>query len=220
VENAVTNYDDSFAAFQAAADSLQGEGKPILKFHKSGRWMFGQDDEIFDDGTEIAANIGEAEWGWTYWRGGKPEDRRMIRIATGQRPAMRADLGHTDEDLWEKDDEGKPIDPWAKTFEIPARELEDEQREMIIAGGSRGFEGAFKKLLGQFGAQMRLNTGKVPVLRLDSGNYKHEKWGLTYFPIMTIAEWIDPPTDNEDHEAVENDDSVDDTKSKKKKATF
>jgi len=198
VETAVAAYDDSFAAFQAAADALQGEGKPILKFHKSGRWMFGQDDEVFADGTEIAGNLVGAEWGWVFWRNGKPEDRRMVRIASGQRPALRADLGHTDEDMWERDDEGKPVDPWAKTFEIPARELDGDQREMIIAGGSRGFEGAFKKLLGQFGAQMRMNAGKVPVVELNSGNYKHATYGLTYTPVMAIKEWVDVDGDDED----------------------
>ena len=199
METAVANYDDAFAAFQAAADSLQGEGKPILKFNK-GRWLLGQDDEILEPDTEIPANIAEAEWGWMFWREGKPEDRRMVRIATGQRPALRAELGQDDQELWETDKEGKPIDPWAKTFEIPARELEGDQREVTIAGGSRGFEGAFKKLLSQFGAQMRLNQGKIPVICLGAGHYKHPEYGLTDVPVLSIVRWIDPPADDVDGE--------------------
>lgn len=196
----VAVYDDSFAAFQAAADALLGEGKPILKFVK-GRWMLGQDDEILPPNTEIAANVAEAEWGWIFWRDGKPEERRMVRIATGQRPSMRADLGHDDQAMWETDKNGKQVDPWAKTFEIPARELGGDMREVTIAGGSRGFEGAFKKLLNAFGRDMRLNQGKVPVLTLGADTYRHPEYGITDVPVLILSRWIEPEADATDIEA-------------------
>lgn len=197
MESEVAVYDDSFAAFQAMADSMQGEGKPILKFNK-GRWLLGQDDEILPSDTEIPANIMEAETGWIFWRDGKPEERRMVRIASGRRPEMRADLGHDDKDLWETDKEGKPVDPWAKVYEIPGRELDGDRREMTIAGGSKGFEKAAKKLFQQFTLQGKINKGKVPIVRLGSDTYKHPEYGLTDTPVLTIVRWIDPPVDDED----------------------
>ena len=190
---ALANFDD-FDAFQEAADALQGEGRPILKLDKSGRWFLGQDDEEVADGTQFAANIVESELGWMFWRNGKPEERRMGRVAARFQPAMRADLGHTDEGLWETDDEGRPQDPWRKSFEIPVREIGGDQREITIAGSSRGFEGAFKKLLGQFGKEGRLNEGKMPIVQIDSDSYNHSnpRYGRIYVPIMRIVAWIEP----------------------------
>ncbi|MGI9491883.1 MAG: hypothetical protein ACR2QF_05710, partial [Geminicoccaceae bacterium] len=163
MDTAVAEYDQSFAAFQAQASSMQGEGKAILKFVK-GRYILGQDMEIVEDGTEFLANIMEAETGWIFWRNGKPEERQMVRIATGLRSKMRADLGHLDEQLWELDKESKPIDPWAKTYEIPCREISGDEREITLAGGSKGFETAAKKLFEVFSVQGRVNRGKVPVI--------------------------------------------------------
>lgn len=210
MDTAVATYDDSFAAFQAAADSMQGEGKPILKFNK-GRWLLGQDDEILEPNTEIAVNVMEAETGWIFWRDGKPEERLFVRIASGRKPEMRSSLGHDDQALWETDKEGKPVDPWARVWEIPAREIDGDQREVTIAGGSKGFEKAAKKLFNQFGQEGKLNQGKVAVVQLGAGTYKHPTWGLTDEPYLTITRWIDPPVDLEDDDEPANEPEAEET---------
>lgn len=186
----LATYDDSFAAFQAAADALQGEGKPILKF-KKGDWLFGADGEEFKYGSVIAGNINEAEWGWTHWHDGKPDERRMVRIATGRHPVPRNTLGDQDEDLWETDEQGNKVDPWQKTFDIPSRELYGDRREFVLTGSSRGYEGAFKKLLAQFGKEMKLNHGKIPLIELDGDKYKHSnpQYDWVKVPVMRIVAW-------------------------------
>lgn len=184
----VANYDTAFAAFQAAATALSGDSKPILKFNK-GDWYAGQDNTEIPLGTAVAIDMMSAEWGWIRWHDGKPAERRMAHVATGQPPVPRDSLGHADEALWEKDDEGKPRDPWRKSIEIPVREISGEKREFMLAGSGVGFEGACKALFKAFGEQMRANSGKVPVIELRSGKYQHSKWGIVKVPDMPIVSW-------------------------------
>lgn len=186
-ELVTTNYD----AFGVVAQSLGGEGKPILRFNK-GDWLVGAEADEVDIGTRLAVNIMQAEWGWIFWHDKKPEDRRMVAVATGTPIPSRSDLGHLDKDIWPRDAEGRPQDPWQKTIEIPCRELEDEQRELTIAGSSKGFEGAVKKLFKQFAEEGRINPGKVPIVELGTDRYKHPTYGQVKTPVLTIVEWADP----------------------------
>lgn len=182
--------DNALAAFGAAAAALSGDTKPILKFDK-GDWYLGQDSEEVAMGTRFALNMADAQWGWLRWRNKKVDDRRMVTIASGGAISTRSDLGHLDEQLWERDKDSKPIDPWAKTIELPAREVSDERREVTLSGSSKGWEGCCKALFKAFGEGMRVNPGKIPVVELGVGKYQHREWGIVKVPVLTIVEWAD-----------------------------
>lgn len=186
-----TYNENTFAAFQNAAAALSGDQKPILKFDK-GDWYAGQDNEEMPTGTKLAADMLHAEWGWVRWKDGKPVDRKMVLVASGAGPANRDDLGNLDEGLWDRDDQGKPRDPWQKMIEIPVREISGEMREMVLSGGSRGYEGACKALFKAFGEGMRTNMGKVPVISLSGDKYQHKQYGMVKVPALPIVEWMDP----------------------------
>lgn len=201
----VATYNEGFAAFQQAAASLQGEGKPLFLF-KKGDWLFGQDQEEIAAGTEIALNIAEAEWGWIRWDDKKPVDRKMVLVASGQPMAARDELGHTDQSLWPTDENGNPQDPWQNTIEIPGRRLDGDTEEFVLAGSSRGFHGAVKKLFNAFGKGMRTNAGKVPVITIGVGSYDHKTYGRTKFPILDLSSWKSAdelPAEVEQQELIE-----------------
>jgi hypothetical protein len=181
--------DAAFLAFGAAAAALSGgDQKDILKFDK-GDWYLGQDKEEVPRGAKLAANIMEAEWGWVRWRDGKPVERRMVRIASGAQAATRDALGHLDEQLWERDNQGKARDPWQFMIEIPAREVAGGKREVLLSGGSRGWEGCCKALFQEFGQQMREQGGKAPIVELGSDKYEHKQYGIVKTPLLKIVEW-------------------------------
>jgi hypothetical protein len=185
----VAQYSDSFAAFQAAASVLSGgDQKPILKFEK-GDWYAGQDKREVPNGTKLAADIVHAEWGWVRWSDGKPVERRMVPIAAGQPFAVRDSLGHNDKQLWETDTGGKPRDPWQFMIEIPVRELTGQRAEMVMSGGSKGWEGCCKALFVAFGEQMRANAGKVPIIQLGGDRYQHPTYGIVKTPKLDLVEW-------------------------------
>lgn len=181
--------ENALAAFGQAAAALSGDTKPICKFDK-GDWYLGQEKHEMPNGTCVALNMMDAHWGWLLWRDKKVDDRRMLPVASGQAIAARGDLGHNDQSLWERDPaSGKPIDPWSKTIEIPAREIEGERREMVLSGSSKGWEGCCKALFKQFGEQMRANAGKVPVVSLGTSKYQHPQYGVVKVPVLEIVDW-------------------------------
>jgi hypothetical protein len=184
--------DNAFAAFEAAAASLSGgDQKPILKFQK-GDWYLGQENEEIPNGTKLAANIMEAEWGWVRWSGGKPAERRMVRIATGAQAPTRDTLGHLDRELWDRDNAGKPRDPWQFMVDIPAREIAGQKREVMLSGGSKGWEGCCKALFAAFGKGMRENGGKTPIVQLAGDKYSHGEYGVVKTPKLELVEWKAP----------------------------
>jgi hypothetical protein len=184
----VTVNETAIAAFGAAASALGGDSKPFIRFDK-GDWYTGQDNQELPHGTKLAVDMMHAEWGWIRWKDQKPVDRRMVTIASGQPPAARDTLGGLDEALWDVDASGKRRDPWQRTIELPVREVSGDKRELLIAGSSKGFEGACKRLFKTFGEQMRLNGGKVPIVELRSDKYQHAQYGMVKVPDLPLVEW-------------------------------
>jgi hypothetical protein len=184
----IANYNDAFASFGAAAAALSGDQKAILKFDK-GDWYAGQDSTEIKHGTELAVDIMNAEWGWVRWSNAKPAERRMVMVASGQVPAPRDSLGHSDERMWDVDKEGKARDPWQRTIELPVREVSGERREFTMAGSSKGFEGACKRLFKAFSEGVRANAGKIPVITLGADTYKHPNFGMVKVPDLKVTGW-------------------------------
>lgn len=180
-------------AFGSAAAALSGAGKPFLAF-KKGDWYFGQDQKEIAAGTRVAVNLMEAEWGWLCWKDEKVQDRKMVLVASGQGIASRNDLGDHDQDLWAVDEKGNPQDPWQKTIEIPGRFIDGEKDEFMMAGASKGWEGACKALFKQFGENAAANAGKVAIVEIGGGKYNHKVYGITKVPVLTLVDWADPET--------------------------
>jgi hypothetical protein len=183
-----TYNDTAVAAFGQAAAALSGDAKALLKLDK-GDWYTGQPPVEVPNGTELAIDMMQAEWGWVRWKDNKPAERRMTLVASGAQVPARDALGHLDEGLWDRDETGKPRDPWQKTIELHAREVSGEKREFLIAGSSRGFEGCCKQLFKTFGEGMRANAGKVPVVALGGDKYQHQKYGMVKVPALPLVAW-------------------------------
>jgi hypothetical protein len=178
-----------------AASALSGGDKLILK-HNKGDWLLGQEDEDVPQGTLIAVDMQNAEWGWLRWYDSKPADRRMHLISSGQAPEPRDALDHDDKELWERDPmTNEPRDPWQKTIEIPARELSGERREVLLSGSSRGWEGACKALFKQYGEGLAAGKGALtPIVKLGVSHYDHKNkaFGRIKVPVLELVEWREP----------------------------
>jgi hypothetical protein len=185
----IATHDDVLSAFAAAAEQLSTGAKPILKFQK-GDWLLGQEAEELKPGTRLALNMLDAEHGWVRWKDGKPAERKMTRIAARVPIPSRHELGHHDEELWDKDGDGRPRDPCKMMLDFPARELEGERREVVVSGGSRGWEGCCKALLTDFASSARQNPGKTPIVELGSGRYQHKTYGMVKVPALPIVTWL------------------------------
>ncbi len=177
---------DPFAAYGAEAASGSGD---FLKFSK-GEWLLGQNNEEQPLGRRLVANMSELSIGWIRWKDGKPAERRMGFLSQGFRPEARDALGHTDEALWDTDNDGKPQDPWTATNELPLADPETGE-QMTFAASSKGGIGGIGNLCKAYGKEYRLQGDKVPVIELRRDSYMHPVYKKLYVPVLPIVAWVE-----------------------------
>jgi hypothetical protein len=176
---------DPFAAYGQEAAS---GGGAYLKFSK-GEWLLGQNDDEIELGRRLAANMDELSIGWIRWADGKPAERRMGLLAQGHKAEARDALGYADQTLWEKDDQGKPKDPWNFTNELPLADPETGE-QMTFSASSKGGIGCMGNLCKAYGKEYRQQPGMVPVIELGRDSYRHPTYGKTYVPVVNIVGWV------------------------------
>ena len=159
----------------------------FLKYVK-GAFVFGIDEEKMALGTELVPNLHEGKIGWLKWKGGEVVEEKMFAWATGH--PYREDLGDLDQDLWEVDDDGKPIDPYSETATLPFKNPRTGE-EFTFSTSSTGGRQAVAKLIYAWRHGVTQGKSGLPVVTLGSDTYKHKKYGLTHFPVLKIARWED-----------------------------
>jgi hypothetical protein len=106
---------------KTAAEEDAGFEK-ILKF-KKGDYLIGEDPVSL--GTEyIAHAIGWTKC-WIKFVNGEVAERKIYRVAHGEKPPERDELDDQDESQWKVGIDGKPADPWVFQYLLP---LEDPAR--------------------------------------------------------------------------------------------
>ena len=221
--NAVTPINGGALAPQPDYDPYAAYGQEaanagtFLKFSK-GEWLLGQNDDEVELGRLLVANMAELSIGWIRWADGKPAERRMGLLGGGFKPEPRDALGHDDQTLWEKDNEGRPKDPWNFTNELPLADPETGE-QMTLSVSSKGGIGAVGNLCKAYGREYRQREGLVPVLELGRDSYKHPEYGKTYVPVLSIVDWMEnsgvpTPASNDDDPEPEGDHDVNDVKEK------
>ncbi len=159
----------------------------FLKYVK-GSFIFGIDEDELARGTELVPNMEEIGVGWLKWQGGEVVEENMALWATGH--PYREDLGDLDRDLWETDDDGKPIDPWTETATVPFKDPGTGQ-EFTFSTSSAGGRRAVSKLVYAWRHGVTQGKSGLPVVAIDSDTYKHKKYGPVFFPTLTITRWED-----------------------------
>jgi hypothetical protein len=110
--------DESNPWLEIAAELDRLIGAPYLKFSKQGEFAI-SDTETLPAGTRCVAHTDEIMFGWRKWQDNKVVETRMGRVADRFVPPQRQDLGDTDEDEWELQDDGSRKDRWQFTASVP-----------------------------------------------------------------------------------------------------
>ena len=103
-------------------------------------------------------------------------------------------LGDEDEDLWERDSQGKPRDPWQFTNYLIMKDEGapgEEGHLYTLALNSRGGLNAIGDLCKKYGKEMRSKPDEWPVVTLgvDSYNHPNKEYGRIKVPVLTIQGW-------------------------------
>lgn len=165
---------------------IKGE---LLK-HSKGKFFRGKDGDEVAPGALMIAAVPWALGGHQKWVDNRPAGQHIGFIATGF-TSTRAELGDTDQNLWEIDENGKRRDPWQPAFALYL--LNEDGEVLTFVTSSKGGERSIRKLCGDYAEKAIDYPDQVPVVELGVDSYKHSNptFGRIYFPTFKIVKWVD-----------------------------
>lgn len=219
----------SFAnPFAAAGQGAMGATTYIKFSGASGDFTYGQDEEELPHGTQLAADVENSQWIWTFWWEGNALETVNYMVAENpkgveQEPDFLPEKYDGDMSLEEireaQADRAQNFrDGWSCQASLGMREIGGEGTEYTIRLNGGVAVNAFKTLLLSFGRQYKFKDGQLPVVELSARSYKSKVKGVgkRWAPLLKIVDW---KTEEELQEAVGDDpadyDDVDDTPPKR-----
>jgi hypothetical protein len=186
---------DPFAAYGASV----GQQGDFLTFNK-GEYQAGQDKVEIKLGTRLVANMPGFRRGWRRWQDKKVVEDLTSLLTEMQPQQRRAELGDTDESLWDRSPEGKPVDPWVLTDII---EFADPRtgKIYIFGTGAVTYKRALGKLCTAYSQHNRMQPGMLPIIELQRDSYNHSIFGKTYIPDFKVVGWTDENAPSVDSDA-------------------
>ena len=181
--NDLTTYGDGFSeAANEATGQIVGER---VRFSK-GLFLIGKGDtQRLPENLRLEAHGTTAAW--IKFLGNKVVDQR-----NGFPLPPREVLGDLDERSWERDQEGKPKDPWTcQQYLYLLNRSSGEEFTFITS--SWGGRKAITKVSRQIGIK-RMAVGRpvIAVIKLLPDFNKTEKYGLVPAPKLEIVGWVGP----------------------------
>jgi hypothetical protein len=118
-------------------------------------------------------------------RRGEPPDRRGGLLFEGFQLPLRQELGDLDEAEWPEGLNGVAEDPWCHEVSIVLQRQDGELATFstISKTGRR----SISTLLQHYRRSQKTAPGTLPVVKLKSGSYKHERFGEVAIPILQVC---------------------------------
>jgi len=181
MSNLVAFDTNAVMALEQFGNEGQNSSIQYLKFDfKAGEFVYGQEETLVEEDELFAANIATLSKGYICWEGGKPVGEVMLPIASGQ-SVSKADLeDHPDSDGWQEQSS------------IEFQSLETGET-LLFKSSSGGGKSALSALSKEF--INRLKRGEhdtVPVVSMQVGGYKHNKFGKINTPKFVVDHWLSP----------------------------
>jgi hypothetical protein len=186
------------AARGTEIDNILGAAKEdagfekLIKFRK-GDFSIGE--EAVPLGTEyIAHAIGWTKC-WIKFVEGEVVERKVYRVALGERPPEREDLDDLNKDNWPEGIDGKPADPWTLQYLLPLESVADGQ-VVIFTTSSIGGRRAVADLCAAYAKRKgKSATCGQPKVQLAKAEMPTKKFGRVPRPQFEIVGWDDSASD-------------------------
>lgn len=175
----------------------------LLKF-KKGDYFIGE--QLIPLGSEYLAHTKAWTKSWIKFLDGAVTERKLYRVALGEKPAPREDLDARDENEWPEGLDGEPADPWVFQYLLP---LENENGEVIVfATSSVGGKRAIADLCDQYAKRTKKAGCGQPIIKLAKTDMSTKRFGKVPRPLFQIINWdrqeaaddmeVIPPATSED----------------------
>jgi hypothetical protein len=185
---------DPFDALAASMVQPGMNGEP-LKFSK-GKWFGGRgNDEYAVDGRLLVADLENLMVGWRRWFDKRITDQVVGVVAEGFKPPQRNDLADLDDQKWERDAAGKPVDPWQFGFYLRLVDESDDAKSFAWSATSSGGRKAVGQLVTEFVRRRKKHPNAcTPLVKLSTDFYRHRDYGRVDVPLLEIVGWQETET--------------------------
>jgi hypothetical protein len=202
-EKALTTRNTEIENIHAAAREDAGFEK-ILKF-KKGEYFISE--ELIPLGTEYLAHTTAWTKCWiNFGDGDAAPIRKLYRVAWGEKPPERDELGDLDQSKWPELD-GEPTDPWKFQYMLPFENLSSGE-VVIFVTPSFGGRRAIAELCSAYTKHVKKvpHCGQ-PIIKLAKTVMPTKKFGPVPRPLFEVVGWdeekagdieIVPPAVSED----------------------
>src|SRR5580700_1697976 len=164
----------------------------LLKF-KRGDFFIGE--ESVPLGTEyIAHAIGWTKC-WIKFVDDEVVDRKVYRVALGERPPEREDLDDLEKGNWPEGIDGNPSDPWSMQYLLPLERVSDGE-VVIFTTSSIGGRRAVADVCAAYAKRKGKSAScGQPIVRLGKAEMPTRKFGKVPRPVFDIVGWDEPSPD-------------------------
>jgi len=159
----------------------------ILKF-KKGQYVIGNDDVAL--GTEFLAYAAAWTKMWIKFVNDAVVERRVYRVAHGERPPQREELDETDETTWRRGRDGKPADPWVFQYLLPL-ENQTTGEIVVFTTSTIGGRQAVSDLCKTYAKRKIDGKNGQPIVALAVAEMKTKNYGNVSRPSFEIVGWDD-----------------------------
>jgi hypothetical protein len=169
-----------------------GNNRTIGKFLKvpagqNGEYTYrAENDEIvIPRGTEMQVAVDKLGLRAVRWGGSKVAEQIVGYLADGFKLPKREALGYTDEEVWERDDAGRPRDPWKLENLLPMKRLSNGELFTAFISAKGSPDDAVRHLTMMYG---RSDRTKYPVVRLGRDSFVSKRNGhRSWFPTLPLT---------------------------------
>src|SRR5262249_55941479 len=184
MSNDVAVRSSQLANIEAAAREDAGFEK-ILKF-KKGEYFIGEDEIAL--GTEFLAHTVGWVKCWIKFLNGEVAERKLYRVALGEKPPLREDLDCRDEDEWPAGLDDEPADPWVFQYLLPLENLESGE-VVIFVTSSFGGRRAIADLCDGYTKRAKKARYGQPIIKLAKADFVTKKFGKVPRPLFEVVSW-------------------------------
>ena len=181
LSNNTTEADNILSAVQEEAGF-----EKILKFRK-GDYLIGND--TIPLGTKYLAHAAAWTKTWIKFVDGKVADRKLYRVARGEKSPERQELDDFDL-IGRKDADGKSNDPWVYQYLLPLENVESGEL-VIFATPSIGGQQAVRELCDTYAKRIKKGQHGQPIVQLAVTEMPSKKFGQVPRPNFEVVGWDD-----------------------------
>jgi hypothetical protein len=163
----------------------------MLKFKKGDYWC---DNEEVALGTVYLVHAKAWAKTWIHFENKQVVERKVYRVALGERAPERDQIPNNDQETWPKDPNGKPQDPWALQYLLPFENMETGDVQIFVAQSFGG-----RRAVGDLCTQWAKRAGRnpksgQPIVKIGVTTFPTKNWGDVKAPKFEIIGWDDTVT--------------------------